>query len=588
MSEVKLNLARKWRSKNFEEIIGQDLSVRMLKNSLYLQQYFPVYLFSGQRGCGKTTTARVFAAALNCEQLQLFQKEPQRSAMPCLCCASCVAMGQGKHPDFIEIDAASHTGVDHVRMLIDSASLLPVMGQKKIYLIDEAHMLSKAAFNALLKILEEPPPSVIFILATTDSQKIIDTVQSRCFQLFFRPVDMEILQTRLQMVCDQEQIVYEDAGLALIVKQADGSVRDAINLLEQVRFSSKAVTHDAVLSVLGYMDDQALISLFKVVISGTPQQILSSISDLKWERYSAQIIWVRLLELVRAALWIRHGVTPASFVEYYDVLKKIVHVCSAKQLTLFLQIMYDQELLFVKTTSNHDFLEMILLQICQRLNPSGSDDGTPSSACPAAPVVEQDEFEDDDEMDDGDDDDTDDDEDDQDETLQSKWKQFTAEIGTLQDPLINSIFSQGVIKSFDENTGNIAVEFSKEFVFFADWLAETKSVWLSVMQNIFGQSVVFNPLFTGQSMPIKKQPARTVTPSISQSSSQFKIQTSGNAPRVNTSRAYGAKSFEKRNRSRGVLPFASGVSIDISDTQLWQKTHMILQYLPGSVTELRE
>ena len=217
MGEVKLNLARKWRSKQFEEIVGQDLSVRMLKNSLYLQQYFPVYLFSGQRGCGKTTTARIFAASLNCEQLSEFQKNPQNHIIPCRKCLSCKAMECGNHPDFIEIDAASHTGVDNVRSLIDSAFLLPLMGRKKIYLIDEAHMLSKAAFNALLKILEEPPASVTFILATTDPQKIIDTVHSRCFQLFFRPVAMEVLHARLREVCTQENIAFYDAGLTLII-----------------------------------------------------------------------------------------------------------------------------------------------------------------------------------------------------------------------------------------------------------------------------------------------------------------------------------------------------------------------------------
>ncbi len=185
MNEVKLNLARKWRSKNFNEIVGQDLPVRMLKNSLYREQFFPVYLFSGQRGCGKTTTARVFAMALNCALLKSFQQEPQTIILPCLQCESCIVALSGKHPDFIEIDAASHTGVDNVRQIVEAASYLPVLGSKKIYLIDEAHMLSKAAFNALLKILEEPPRSTLFILATTDLHKIIDTVQSRCFQLFF-------------------------------------------------------------------------------------------------------------------------------------------------------------------------------------------------------------------------------------------------------------------------------------------------------------------------------------------------------------------------------------------------------------------
>ena len=168
-----LNLARKWRSKNFDQIIGQDLTIRALKNSLFLNHLFPVYLFSGQRGCGKTTTARVFTAAINCQNLENFRKEPREFKLPCLECQSCCLMASGKHPDFIEIDAASHTGVDNVRNIIEAAALLPVIGRKRIYLIDEAHMLSKAAFNAFLKILEEPPKSALFILATTDPGKIL-------------------------------------------------------------------------------------------------------------------------------------------------------------------------------------------------------------------------------------------------------------------------------------------------------------------------------------------------------------------------------------------------------------------------------
>src|SRR5579863_6898764 len=188
MEAVSLNLSRKWRSQNFDQIIGQDLSVRILKNSLYLGHYFPVYLFAGQRGCGKTSTARVFAAAINCRELSAFQKDPKKS-VPCLVCDSCIAMQEGKHPDFIEIDAASYTGVDHMRNIIESSSLLPIMGTKRVYLIDEAHMLSKAAFNAALKILEEPPATALFILATTNPHKIIDTVRSRCFQLFFTAIE---------------------------------------------------------------------------------------------------------------------------------------------------------------------------------------------------------------------------------------------------------------------------------------------------------------------------------------------------------------------------------------------------------------
>jgi len=163
-----LNLARKWRPKTFDDIVGQEISVRMLKNGLYLKKFFPVYLFAGQRGCGKTSTARVFASAINCQNLENFQNNPTSNKLPCLECESCKSMLQANHPDFIEIDAASHTGVENVRQILESCTYKPIFGQKKIYLIDEAHMLSKAAFNAFLKVLEEPPSSALFILATTE------------------------------------------------------------------------------------------------------------------------------------------------------------------------------------------------------------------------------------------------------------------------------------------------------------------------------------------------------------------------------------------------------------------------------------
>lgn len=179
-----LNFARRLRPQRFSDIIGQDLFVGMLQNALFLNKFFPVYLFSGQRGCGKTTTARVFAAALNC----LKRGEAPLQDIPCLTCSSCLATKAGNHPDFIEIDAASNTGVDNVRAILESSSYLPVLGKYKIYLIDEAHMLSKAAFNAFLKLMEEPPQSVLFMLATTESYKIPETVRSRCFQLLFKPI----------------------------------------------------------------------------------------------------------------------------------------------------------------------------------------------------------------------------------------------------------------------------------------------------------------------------------------------------------------------------------------------------------------
>jgi DNA polymerase-3 subunit gamma/tau len=584
MNEVKLNLARKWRSKQFDEIIGQDLSIRMLKNSLYLQQYFPVYLFSGQRGCGKTTTARVFAASLNCECLPLFQKSPQKQAIPCLNCDSCKAMELGKHPDFIEIDAASHTGVDNIRMLIDSASLLPLMGRKKIYLIDEAHMLSKAAFNALLKILEEPPTSVIFILATTDPQKIIETVHSRCFQLFFRSVDMEVLHARLRDVCLQENISFDQEGLSLIIKQTDGSVRDALNLLEQVRFSSKEVTQKAVLDVLGFIDDAALLALFERVLSAYQKDVLQFISDLGWHHYSAHLIWVRLLELIRAALWIKHDVAPALFTEHHAQLKLMVSKCTVQQLIDFLQIMYDQELLFTKTTAKHDFIEMVLLQMCQRVNQSNSDSGTSSSSSQAPIVAGGDEIKGDFETEDEEIDEDNEEDGEDEETLTIRWKQFVTKVAALNDPLIHSIFTQGTIKQWDEEHKKVHVEFSKELGFFSDLLEQTKSDWQPLLSEVFEANITLVPLFTGASRTIIK---KTIT-----GASQQPMVHSETKPRMltktqQTSAPY-QKSANTKNNKSGSRLFATDKVIDISDTKVWHKTHLILHYLPGTVTEIRE
>lgn len=589
MNGVKLNLARKWRSKQFEEIVGQELSVRMLKNSLYLQQYFPVYLFSGQRGCGKTTTARVFAASLNCEQLEKFQEKPQEHRVPCLQCASCKAMEQGSHPDFIEIDAASHTGVDNVRTLIESASLLPLMGRKKVYLIDEAHMLSKAAFNALLKILEEPPATVIFILATTDPQKIIDTVHSRCFQLFFRPIDLELLHARLREVCQKEQISYDDAGLALIARQTDGSARDALNLLEQVRFSSKSVTEQAVLQLLGHVDDTQLIELLSAVISYAPGDLLKTIEKLDWRRYSADIIWVRLLELIRASLWLKYGVAPDAFEQHHERLRKMVKDCSAHQLIRFLQVMYDQELLFAKTTAKHDFLEMILLQLCQFIKRSGSNGGSSSSSVVAAPMAMQDDSFEDEELEEQEEDEEDEEEYEETmpDTVDGKWQRFISELRHLDDPIIQSIFSQAVTKNFDQEAHSLVVNFSKQFIFFEQMIDRTKNNWLPFLQKFFGPAVVLKSSFTAEP-PQKESVQKTVEP-VQEISAQTE-KTLPTPPRKAVAeqpkkQPYGPRRF---NSSQVFKPFAQEASIDISDESVFPNVHKVLRHIPGTVTEIRD
>ena len=289
-----INLARKWRSKNFDELVGQSLVVRLVKNSLYRNLIFPVYLLSGPRGSGKTSIARIFAAALNCHELEAFQKNPQKP-IPCLTCISCSAMRAGNHPDFIEMDAASHTGVDNVRQIIDAASFVPVLGTKKIYLIDEAHMLSKAAFNALLKMLEEPPASVVFMLATTDPHKILETVTSRCFQLFFEPIKSDEVVRHLAYVCMQEGLSFEEEALVLVARETEGSMRDALNLLERLRIAYPCISKQAVIELLGSIDEDRLCELFKAVIQGPVPEILAACVRLELKKYNPHIIWRKLI-----------------------------------------------------------------------------------------------------------------------------------------------------------------------------------------------------------------------------------------------------------------------------------------------------
>lgn len=324
MEHAALNLTRKWRSKKFKEIIGQDLVVKILQNSLYKKAFFPVYLFSGQRGCGKTTTARVFAAAANCQQLELFQKNPKDYQIPCSQCESCIAMMHMRHPDFVEIDAASYTGVDNIRNIIDTSSFLPVLSHKKIYLIDEVHMLSKAAFNAFLKILEEPPKFVVFILATTEIHKVPETVKSRCFQLFFNPVQISVIVQHLQNICEQERIAYQLPALELIAQVCDGSLRDAINLLEQARFAGERVSKEVICSVLGYLDDQYIYDIVCAILEKKDDVLIRCIDELHKASISTDYFVKRLQEFVYDVMMLKYGISQKFFLHIPDSVKAVI------------------------------------------------------------------------------------------------------------------------------------------------------------------------------------------------------------------------------------------------------------------------
>jgi DNA polymerase III subunit gamma/tau len=567
-----LNLARKWRSKNFEQIVGQELSVRMLKNSLYLNHYFPVYLFAGQRGCGKTSTARVFAAAINCQELSNFQKNPQATLLPCMVCISCHAYAQGNHPDFIEIDAASNTGVDNVRQIIDSSSLLPLMGSKKIYLIDEAHMLSKAAFNAFLKLMEEPPATVI--LATTDTQKIIETVRSRCFQLFFKPVDALALQKHLAYICSQENIDFQEDGLALIVQETDGSARDAINLLEQVRFSADTITRDTVCTVLGYLDESRLLKLLEIILYKGVQELLQFCHENKLEQFSSEFLWSRITNLLRACIWIKNGVTPDYVRDYASQLQFLARGKSLSYITNLLELLYAHEPLFKKITGQYAFLEVILLRICQK-NEGNSNSNMPASSAASQPCLSQE----DEEID------TQEEDDETDtpayEEKGNVWGPFVQSIEQLKDPLLSSIFKQATIVACDHTVGSLHIDFPKGFTFFADVIDSSKAQWEPLLEQAMNKKVSLQVSFT-RNATMPDTAAKTVEPVIIKKVEQAPA---GPAPvkKFNTY-ANSGNGFTKKIVSQPLRE----PRVDVSDTAMWPHAHILLQHFPGTVTQVKE
>ena len=261
-------LARKWRPRKFAELVGQEHVVRALTNALDSGRMHHAYLFTGTRGVGKTTIARIFAKSLNCEHGE--------SADPCGECAVCTAVDAGRFVDLLEIDAASNTGVDDVREVIENAQYAPARGRFKVYLVDEVHMLSKPAFNALLKTLEEPPPHVKFLLATTDPQKLPVTVLSRCLRFNLKRLLPDQIAGQMRHILGAEHIEYEDPALAELARAADGSLRDGLSLLDQaIAYGGGALKADEVRAMLGSVERGQVLGLLDALAAGDGQQLMA-------------------------------------------------------------------------------------------------------------------------------------------------------------------------------------------------------------------------------------------------------------------------------------------------------------------------
>jgi DNA polymerase-3 subunit gamma/tau len=325
-------LARKWRPQNFQELVGQEHVQRALVNALNDDRLHHAYLFTGTRGVGKTTIARIFSKSLNCET--------GITSTPCGKCSTCMEIAEGRYVDLIEVDAASRTGVDDTRELLENVQYAPTRGRYKVYLIDEVHMFSKSSFNALLKTLEEPPPHVKFLLATTDPQKLPVTILSRCLQFNLKRLPVSLIISHLQHILTEEKVEFNVTALQLIAEAADGSMRDALSLLDQaLAFGGGTIQEQDVRDMLGSVSRDKVIRLLKAVLQRDATQAMAVVAELAelspdFENVLAEFL--SLLHHMSLAKTVPEALD--EFVSAREELLKLSEQVSAEDLQLFYQI----------------------------------------------------------------------------------------------------------------------------------------------------------------------------------------------------------------------------------------------------------
>jgi DNA polymerase-3 subunit gamma/tau len=354
-------LARKWRPQNFDDLVGQEHVSRTLANAMASGRIHHAFLFTGARGVGKTSAARILAKALNCEA--------GLSPTPCNICPSCVEITNGQGIDVLEIDGASNNGVDEIRELRESIRYLPSRGRYRIIIIDEVHMLSTSAFNALLKTLEEPPPHVKFIFATTEPHKIPITILSRCQRFDFRKISLNPLMARLRTIVDAEKITISDLSLTLIARRGEGSMRDALSALDQmIAFCGEIVADEDVQGLLGLVDRRLIHDTVEAIVNRESHLALETLRRIDEQGYAFRQFAQELVEALRGLILLKVTTDPGDLldvtVEERQKLQALAERASVEDLQRAMTMLLRTESEIAHSTFPRLLLEMALIRLC--------------------------------------------------------------------------------------------------------------------------------------------------------------------------------------------------------------------------------
>lgn len=353
-------LYRVYRPQKFEDVAGQEHIITTLKHAVEEEKIAHAYLFCGPRGTGKTTIAKLLAKAINCEG----------KLKPCNQCKNCEEITEGNHPDVIEIDAASNNGVDEVRNLIEKVKYAPTQGKYKVYIIDEAHMMTPGAFNALLKTLEEPPAHVVFIFATTEPHKILPTIVSRCQRFDFTKLSIEDIVNRMKKVILEENLKCDDDALYLIAKLADGGMRDALSILEQcLAYNEKNLTINDVNCIYGLLSTERKINLIQVLLSKDMKKSLSLLDEMKINGIDIKRLTLDLVDILKDIIIYRNtnDLSLLFILSQYD-LDMIVPYISVEECFEFIDILMDASEKYAKVINPSIYFELAIIKICNHVH----------------------------------------------------------------------------------------------------------------------------------------------------------------------------------------------------------------------------